>query len=189
MDFKEEIKNLVMQFNKLKDGFKSKGIKFEDETPADQAPEIKFAQLTLADGTVWECEGEMPAVGSAVTVNGEPVADGEYTLEGGQTVTVAEGKIAAMGEATAEPAADYTEQFASIEAKFADFNTQLESVKKAIADMTAAMGKSLEVMEAFAAQTPEPVSKPVNKKDILATEREDRLSKFAQSFKNIKPTA
>lgn len=84
----------------------------EEETPTPQA-----ATETLADGGTIHFDGEL-AEGTAVFTDAElttAVADGDHELSDGRTITVAEGVVTVIAEATDEAAAAIAEKDAQIQ--------------------------------------------------------------------------
>lgn len=73
----------------------------QDPAPAAAAEEAKT--INTDKGTL-TYEGEL-AAGAAVTIDGEPAPDGEYTAEDGRVIVVAGGVITEIKDAAQEPAA------------------------------------------------------------------------------------
>lgn len=135
--------------------------------------QLKFAEVTTTDGKVLTYDGEL-AAGTAVTIDGAAAADGAYTLEDGTVCNVKEGVIESVVKPEANDA-DYAEKFAAmeervkgVEAKFADEITgimgKFEEIGGLIKTITDGMGKQLEAVSKFAAQTAEPAEPPANRK-------------------------
>ncbi len=85
--------------------------KYSVELSVEENAEVKFAVATLDSGQEIQTDAEAFAVGVAVfVVNDEgeqiPLPDGEYTLEGGAVLVVAEGAVSEMKEAEAEVEAE-----------------------------------------------------------------------------------
>src|SRR6056300_1091368 len=81
--------------------------KYSVELSVEENAEVKFAVATLDSGQEIQTDAEAFAVGVAVfVVNDEgeqiPLPDGEYTLEGGAVLVVAEGAVSEVKEAEAE---------------------------------------------------------------------------------------
>lgn len=65
---------------------------------------VKNADFATADGNTLQIDTEGdPAVGDAVSINGQPAPDGEYKLVDGKIIVVQDGKIAEVKPATSEP--------------------------------------------------------------------------------------
>jgi hypothetical protein len=89
--------------------------KYSVELSVEENAEVKFAVATLDSGQEIQTDAEAFAVGVAVfVVNDEgeqiPLPDGEYTLEGGAVLVVAEGAVSEMKEAEAEEPAVEAEE-------------------------------------------------------------------------------
>ncbi len=85
--------------------------KYSVELSVEENAEVKFAVATLDSGQEIQTDAEAFAVGVSVfVVNDEgeqiPLPDGEYTLEGGAVLVVAEGAVSEMKEAEAEVEAE-----------------------------------------------------------------------------------
>jgi hypothetical protein len=89
--------------------------KYSVELSVEENAEVKFAVATLDSGQEIQTDAEAFAVGVSVfVVNDEgeqiPLPDGEYTLEGGAVLVVAEGAVSEMKEAEAEEPAVEAEE-------------------------------------------------------------------------------
>ena len=114
-----------------------------EPAPAEPAPAAAADEpKTIAtDKGVLSIDGEL-AVGAAVTIDGEPAADGEYTAEDGSVIVVADGKVAEIKPA-AEPAPAEPEPAPAVENKFAKvaqafqetYNDKMAALVKAIEEM------------------------------------------------------
>jgi hypothetical protein len=175
-DVKKTFKDLITEV---------KEEKFED-TPAS------YTEVPLLDGTVIKVT-KLEVGGEVIVVSPEgeiPAAEGELVLadnsilvikKEGEKSLIAEIKPAAemkKDEPKDTSAAKFTEieqKFASIEAKFSkenkDLKAELESVKLKLAQKSAQLKKTVEVLEAFASvPTAEPIKKPtvkIDKKDEM----------------------
>lgn len=115
---------------------------------------MRFASVTTDKGILqWEGEGELPEVGAKVTVAdeaGDPTAapDGDYSLEDGTVISVADGAVTAVNvpeETPAEPEADVegaedepaaedeapaeeTPDYSALEARIAALEEQLAAI-------------------------------------------------------------
>lgn len=88
--------------------------KYSVELSVEENAEVKFAVATLDSGQEIQTDAEAFAVGVAVfVVNDEgeqiPLPDGEYTLQDGSTLVVAEGAVIEVNEASEEPAVEAEE--------------------------------------------------------------------------------
>ena len=88
--------------------------KYSVELSVEENAEVKFAVATLDSGQEIQTEAESFAVGASVfVVNDEgeqiPLPDGEYTLQDGSMLVVAEGAIVEVNEASEEPAVEAEE--------------------------------------------------------------------------------
>ena len=89
--------------------------KYSVELSVEENSEVKFAVATLDSGQEIQTDAEAFAVGVAVfVVNDEgeqiPLPDGEYTLQDGSTLVVAEGAVTEVKEAEAEEPAVEAEE-------------------------------------------------------------------------------
>ena len=88
--------------------------KYSVELSVEENAEVKFAVATLDSGQEIQTDAEAFAVGVAVfVVNDEgeqiPLPDGEYTLQDGSMLVVAEGAVTEVNEASEEPAVEAEE--------------------------------------------------------------------------------
>lgn len=88
--------------------------KYSVELSVEENSEVKFAVATLDSGQEIQTDAEAFAVGVAVfVVNDEgeqiPLPDGEYTLQDGSMLVVAEGAVTEVNEASEEPAVEAEE--------------------------------------------------------------------------------
>ena len=89
--------------------------KYSVELSVEENAEVKFAVATLDSGQEIQTDAEAFAVGVAVfVVNDEgeqiPLPDGDYTLQDGSTLVVAEGAVTEVKEAEAEEPAVEAEE-------------------------------------------------------------------------------
>ena len=112
-----------------------------EPAPAEPAPAAAADEpKTIAtDKGVLSIDGEL-AVGAAVTIDGEPAADGEYTAEDGSVIVVADGKVAEIKPAPApaepEPAPAVENKFAKVAQAFQEtYNDKMAALVKAIEEM------------------------------------------------------
>ena len=89
--------------------------KYSVELSVEENAEVKFAVATLDSGQEIQTDAEAFAVGVSVfVVNDEgeqiPLPDGEYTLQDGSTLVVAEGAVTEVKEAEAEEPAVEAEE-------------------------------------------------------------------------------
>ena len=103
-------------------------VKLSEETKLEETPEVKLAQMPLADGTVIEAESFEP--GQPVFIVAEegniPLPVGEYPMEDGMVLSVVEeGIIAAMGEAAVEEEEMSKPEFVTVD----DFNSAIDQIK------------------------------------------------------------
>lgn len=97
------------------------------ETPAELA-------TTATDKGTLSYEGEL-AVGTAVTIDGEPAQDGDYTAEDGRTISVEGGIVTAIKEAEAEPAPVENKFQRVAEAMQETFDDKYKALYKAIEEL------------------------------------------------------
>lgn len=161
------------------------------EEPA--APELKFSEDTLVDGTVIRYPGDSPVVGDLLEVQAPdgtfvPAPDGTHETSEGYMITTANGLITEIVEKQAEPAAPATqsEDFASIKAEFesklAAQDSAIAKLTAAIENLTSAQAKTVEVLEQFSAIPASEPAKPVAKVNA----KEAALARFSENLKNLK---
>lgn len=123
---------------------KQKGMNFLDKIKAKFGEGKKSIELTDASGAkiTVETDNETPAVGDAVTIDGQPAADGEYIMSDESTIVVKDGVISEI-----KPNGDS----ADTEGAESRNNPTPEAQQKSINDMKKAYDakfKSLEVKHA-----------------------------------------
>lgn len=185
MNIQKEIAELKSAFSALGEEIK---MRFNDEpTPA------QFGELTLVDGTIIKYEGDAPAIGSAlvvVTAEGEvPAPDGVHETDSGLLIQTEGGVITEIEEKEMEVEAGKKEEEVTEFATLENFETYRASVEERMANLEktliSMLGKVEEtfaVFEKFSNQTPAPAQTPIAHK----TNKDEALSGFASSFKNLK---
>ena len=162
--------------------------KYSVELSVEENAEVKFAVATLDSGQEIQTDAEAFAVGVAVfVVNDEgeqiPLPDGEYTLQDGSMLVVAEGAVTEVKEAEAEEPAveaeeDKEEEMSeepkeveassevltreevagmiaeAIEATKAEFSSQIEERDAKITELSKQATKSLSRAPKMEAPTP-----------------------------------
>jgi len=158
--------------------------RFESAEPA-----MKFAELTLVDGTIVSFEGEEASVGAALNVVGlegvVPAPDGTHETTEGLLITTVDGIITNIE--TKEMEAPEAEEeviveFASKE-EFAALNDRIAKLEEMLVNLGSKVEDTFSVFEKFASQTPEPVAKPFGP---VKTEKNEALKGFASALKNNK---
>lgn len=172
--------------------------KYSVELSVEENAEVKFAVATLDSGQEIQTDAEAFAVGVAVfVVNDEgeqiPLPDGEYTLQDGSTLVVAEGAVIEVNEASEEPAVEAEEDkeeemseepkeveassevltreevagmiAEAIEATKAEFSSQIEERDAKITELSKQATKSLSRAPKMEAPA------PVDLKSLSITER------------------
>lgn len=117
----------------------------------------KFAEVNTDKG-ILIFDGDLAEGVEVVTEDGEAVADGEYALEDGRVLVVAESKVAEIREPEAEPAAEpeaeleeepvaepaaaleptddkEAEYIAELEAKIAEYEATIEALQNRIKEL------------------------------------------------------
>lgn len=91
---------------------------------------VKAAMVTTDKGELsYASEGAMPTVGEAVTIDGEPAAEGDYTMDDGTVIKVdAEGNVAEI------VVVDPGEDVEALKARIKELEAQNKDVDKAIED-------------------------------------------------------
>jgi hypothetical protein len=158
--------------------------RFESAEPA-----MKFAELTLVDGTIVSFEGEEASVGAALNVVGlegvVPAPDGTHETTEGLLITTVDGIITNIE--TKEMEAPEAEEeviveFASKE-EFAALNDRIAKLEEMLVSLGSKVEDTFSVFEKFASQTPEPTTKPFGP---VKTEKNEALKGFASALKNNK---
>ena len=179
-------------------------------------PTQEFKEAKLADGvTIVTWEGELE--GAELMVVSEegkiPAPDGEHTLESGEVVTVAEGKVTSVTPAKEEVEDEVEVELANTEDyDMASINTMLKECMSKIEMLEKKMGESsveAKVDEAMSAidshkeaftQLVElvdriaklPSDEPADKGDLFSSmkvskeQTENKLNDFAEALKNLK---
>jgi hypothetical protein len=172
--------------------------KYSVELSVEENAEVKFAVATLDSGQEIQTDAEAFAVGVSVfVVNDEgeqiPLPDGEYTLQDGSMLVVAEGAVTEVNEASEEPAVEAEEDkeeemseepkeveassevltredvagmiAEAIEATKAEFSSQIEERDAKITELSKQATKSLSRAPKMEVQA------PVDLKSLSITER------------------
>jgi len=149
--------DLITKINELGDLIRSK---FNAEEPP-----VEMGTATLTDGTILTYEGEL-AVGTMVSIETPegtlPAPDGSHEIEGGTIITVADGIVVEILEASAEVAeAEVEEAFNAaefeskilakvaemFEGKFSDLHAKFAEVKESVETEIATSRTILEGLE------------------------------------------
>jgi len=104
-----------------------------------ESSSVVALDMTLEDGTaiVVETEANEPAVGDAVTINGEPAPDGEHKLADGTVLMIAGGKITEIKKADASAQnADANAQIEALTKENEKLKTDLEAAKEGTKALT-----------------------------------------------------
>jgi len=138
----EDLKNQLLEMkndNKIKEFFAAAKALFSNEEPTPVPAPIdepkKFGSVGLKDGSgSISYEGDTMIVGSAVMMNDQPLADGEYMLENDMTIIVSGGMIAEIKEPEQEESLNAEEVMNKIEEVSnnltSEFNKQIEALKE-----------------------------------------------------------
>ena len=158
--------------------------RFESAEPA-----MKFAELTLVDGTIVSFEGEEAVIGAALNVVGlegiVPAPDGTHETTEGLLITTVDGVISNIETKEMEAPEAETEvivEFASKE-EFAALNDRIAKLEEMLVSLGSKVEDTFSVFEKFASQTPEPTNKPFGP---VKTEKNEALRGFASALKNNK---
>lgn len=182
-------------------------------------PMQEFKEAKLADGvTIVTWEGELEGAElMIITEEGKiPAPDGNHTLESGEIVTVAEGKVVSIEPAKEEVEVENpeveVELAATEEYDMATINTMLKECMSKIEMLEKKMGESTiekKVDEAMSAITSHkeaftqlvelvdriaklPSEEPADKGDLFSSmkvskeHQENKLNDFAEALKNLK---
>ena len=151
--------------------------KYSVELSVEENAEVKFAVATLDSGQEIQTDAEAFAVGVAVfVVNDEgeqiPLPDGEYTLEGGAVLVVAEGAISEMKEAEAEVEAEEEKEEEMSEEPKAEEAEEVEASSEVLTREEVA-GMIAEAIEATKAE----FSSQIEERDAKITELSKQATK------------
>jgi len=162
------------------------------------------AFVKLADGSA-ELNGTIE-VGQPITIvtaDGveTPAPDGEHAIEGGKTITIAEGVITEISDTVTESVEDDAEMVmnaekieeliqSSLNAQTSEFKKVTDAMAKTIAELKEsnkvafqAVAESLELIAEMKASAPEPKADP---KNVYAQKRAASFSKFLEIKEQIK---
>lgn len=160
--------------------------------------------VKLADGSA-ELNGTIE-IGSAITIVGAdgveaPAPDGEHAIEGGKTITIAEGVITEISDTPTETVEDDAEMVmnaekieeliqSSLNAQTAEFKKVTDAMAKTIDELKEsnkvafqAVTEALEIMSEMKASAPETKADP---KNVYAQKRAASFSKFLEIKEQIK---
>ena len=115
--------------------------------------ESKFEDYKLKGGAVVSID--KLDVGGSVTLNGEPAPDGEHEFEDGTKIVVAGGLITEVKKSEMEPAVEVEVEamkklpgmFSEMEQGFAAAKTDIDVLKKTIAEQSATIEKQAETLK------------------------------------------
>jgi len=148
--------------------------KYSVELSVEENAEVKFAVATLDSGQEIQTEADSFAVGASVfVVNDEgeqiPLPDGEYTLQDGSMLVVAEGAVTEVKEAAEEPAVEAEEE------KEEEMTAEVKEVEASTEVLTreAVAGMIAEAIEATKAE----FSSQIEERDAKITELSKQATK------------
>jgi len=148
--------------------------KYSVELSVEENAEVKFAVATLDSGQEIQTEADSFAVGASVfVVNDEgeqiPLPDGEYTLQDGSMLVVAEGAVTEVKEAAEEPAVEAEEE------KEEEMTAEVKEVEASTEVLTreAVAGMIAEAIEATKAE----FSAQIEERDAKITELSKQATK------------
>lgn len=200
-----------MSISKINAIKKLLGIAFDEEVKAEEVNEggaetkadIGYENTAkLSDGLEIRWNGELVNGTDVVVVNPEgiePLKDGNHELEDGTILTIADGKIQAVTQATIVPDMDteFKTQIEGLTAEIEALKATLTSVQasaetqatestQAVAELKEAFSKALELIEAInvtpVVATPAPVNNQFSKKES----KEAYLNQIHEAFKSLK---
>jgi hypothetical protein len=166
-----------------------------EQEPAKEDAPVEFKEYSLADGTVVMVD-KLEA-GGTVKIGEDVAPAGDYTLADGSTLTVGEGgaiaSITAPQAAAVEPdpapapqvepatQVDYTQNFAAIEAKFAELADENAKLKQAFSQLVNLVE---ELTKTPAAEHTEAVTKNIF--EDRAASKKERYAAILQTISKIK---
>lgn len=164
--------------------------------PAPADPSAQFSDYTLEDGTVISVS-EL-AVGGTVMVGDQPAPAGDHKLSDGTIITVGDGGVItdvkgaeAAPEMPEDMQHDYSEQFASIETRFAAMDETIRKQGEMLLAFDAALKQSSETIRQMLAAMEElakvPTADPAEQpKQAFAKPVESKIEKYGNLLKAIK---
>ena len=183
-DMNNETKEALKQNKGLLSGLKNAFKEFFNKVEG-----IENAETTTKDGTTIYHEGDL-AEGTAVFSDVEmttPLADGEYELEDGRKVTVAEGVVSAIGEASEEEP-ENSEEIEQLKNEIEQLKSENEELKAENQQILGALNESNKVLNTIKDKKSNHVPKERKqefKKDAKKDE-EDFGNKLEEARKKIK---
>lgn len=129
-----------------------KALSGEEKTPKALSLEVEGGGMIEI-----ETESDAPAVGDAVTVDGEPAPDGEHVLTDGRKVVTAEGKITEIIEPEVEDSADDEE----------DMNALAKLIGDAVAKAIKPVQDSVKALEDKQAENETATEEIVNSIELI----------------------
>lgn len=156
-----------LEFSKL---LKSNNMTFKEKIAQllaqEEAKDVQLRNITTDKGLIaWEGDEDL-AVDTEVFVEDEegnrtPAPEGDYTLEDGRVVRVADGKVVEIIEAAEEGMAEETPDIAALDARIA----ALEAAVKKLQESIGGVAEGAELMaEEIAKLKKEPAAKPAREK-------------------------
>lgn len=163
-----------LEFSKL---LKSKNMTFKEKIAQlladEEAKDVQLRNITTDKGLiVWEGDEDL-AVDTEVFVEDEegnrtPAPEGDYTLEDGRVVRVADGKVVEIIEAAEEEAETTEEEMAEEAPDFAAFEARIAALEEAVKKLQESIGGVAEGAELMAEEIAklkkEPAAKPAREK-------------------------
>lgn len=158
--------------------------------------QVKNMDVKTTDGKTLSVEGEEIASGSAVTIDGQPAADGTYELEDGRKVTVSGGKVSGIENKPADKDKEIADLKAEndrlqkeLDAKNAEvtnLKTDVDTMKAEVGEITTAL-KNMKTDVKFntgkGGHFNQGGGDPVKTKD---EERNENVQKEKEALKNIR---
>lgn len=133
-----------------------KKLLFADDTatPVASNPATTTTEYKTKDGVVIAID--KLEVGGIATQNGAPLADGNYTLEDGTVITIAQGLISEVetaAQSATEPIDEMKKQVAAMQSQIDKLKKERDELKGKFAAQTEANKLIVETLEKFAEQT------------------------------------
>ncbi|WP_207425995.1 head maturation protease, ClpP-related [Pedobacter sp. SYSU D00535] len=188
-DMNKETKEALKQNKGLLSGLKNAFNNF-----FNSIEEIENSEATTKDGTTFFYEGEL-AEGTPVFADAEmttALADGDYELEDGRSMTVASGAVSTIAEAASENSEDKedSEEITELQNRIAELEAENQELKAENQEVTTALNDTNKVLNVIKQKksTHEPKDRKQNfKKDAKTKEdEEDFRNKLEETRNRIK---
>lgn len=153
---------------------------------------MEFASIETDKAVLyWEGDGEIVEGIEVSLENGEPVEDGDYTVEN-KVITIKDSKVESIKEteepATEEPTEEATqengEETPAVEEEPVEDNSEITALQEEIANLKATMADLSAAVEEIKSKLAEPVTEPITEEFKKIIPVDEKFSRFSV-LKNI----